>query len=78
MADANSAPANAAAAATAGRESSSAAAAVRRIVQLSKHIAPAGVGGLLPDVDPDGLREYSVVYTDRTLNHMSAKFQGVM
>ena len=34
--------------------------------------------GLLPDVDPDGLLEYSVVYTDRALNHMSAKFQGVM
>ena len=34
--------------------------------------------GLLHDVDPDGLLEYSVVYTDRALNHMSAKFQGVM
>ena len=34
--------------------------------------------GLLPHVDPDGLLEYSVVYTDRALNHMSAKFQGVM
>ncbi len=33
---------------------------------------------LLPHVDPDGLLEYSVVYTDRALNHMSAKFQGVM
>jgi alanine-glyoxylate transaminase / serine-glyoxylate transaminase / serine-pyruvate transaminase len=33
---------------------------------------------LLPDVDADGLLEYSVVYTDRALNHMSAKFQGVM
>ena len=33
---------------------------------------------LLPDVDPDGLLEYSVVYTDRALNHMSRKFQGVM
>jgi len=33
---------------------------------------------LLPDVDPDGLLEYSVVYTDRALNHMSKKFQGVM
>jgi aspartate aminotransferase-like enzyme len=33
---------------------------------------------LLPDVDPDGLLEYSVVYTDRTLNHMSKKFQAVM
>ena len=34
--------------------------------------------GLLPDVDPDGLLEYSVVYTDRSLNHMSHAFQGVM
>ncbi len=34
--------------------------------------------GLLPQVDPDGLLEYSVVYTDRALNHMSQKFQGVM
>jgi len=33
---------------------------------------------LLPDVDPDGLLEYSVVYTDRALNHMSKKFQQVM
>ncbi|MDB5895278.1 MAG: class aminotransferase [Rhodoferax sp.] len=34
--------------------------------------------GLLPEVDPDGLLEYSVVYTDRALNHMSQRFQGVM
>ena len=34
--------------------------------------------GLLPDVDPDGLLEYSVVYTDRAINHMSGKFQTVM
>jgi len=33
---------------------------------------------LLPNVDPDGLLEFSVVYTDRALNHMSRKFQGVM
>jgi aspartate aminotransferase-like enzyme len=33
---------------------------------------------LLPDVDPDGLLEYSVVYTDRAVNHMSQVFQGVM
>jgi hypothetical protein len=29
-------------------------------------------------VDPGGLLEYSVVYTDRALNHMSQAFQGVM
>jgi len=34
--------------------------------------------GLLPDVDPDGLLEYSVVYTDRALNHMARRFHGVM
>ena len=34
--------------------------------------------GLLPQPDPDGLLEYSVVYTDRALNHMSQKFQQVM
>jgi len=34
--------------------------------------------GLLPDVDPDGLLEYSVVYTDRAVNHMSASFQQVL
>jgi aspartate aminotransferase-like enzyme len=34
--------------------------------------------GLLPNVDPDGLLEFSVVYTDRSINHMSARFGGVM
>ena len=34
--------------------------------------------GLLPDIDPDGLLEFSVVYTDRALNHMSQRFAGVM
>ncbi len=33
---------------------------------------------LRPDIDPDGLLEYSVVFTDRSLNHMSAVFQQVM
>lgn len=32
------------------------------------------VPGLLPAVDTDGLLEFSVVYTDRALNHMSARF----
>ena len=31
--------------------------------------------GLLSNVDPDGLLEYSVVFTDRSLNHMSQSFQ---
>jgi aspartate aminotransferase-like enzyme len=34
--------------------------------------------GLLPHIDPEGLLEFSVVYTDRALNHMSQRFQGVM
>lgn len=33
---------------------------------------------LRPDIDPDGLLEYSVVFTDRSLNHMSLAFQQVM
>jgi aspartate aminotransferase-like enzyme len=36
------------------------------------------VPGLLPEVDPDGLLEYSVVFSDRTLNHMSKAFQRMM
>jgi aspartate aminotransferase-like enzyme len=31
-----------------------------------------------PEIDPEGLLEYSVVFTDRSLNHMSERFQGVM
>ncbi|MCE0488303.1 aminotransferase class V-fold PLP-dependent enzyme [Ornithinimicrobium sediminis] len=31
-----------------------------------------------PDIDPDGLLEYSVVFTDLSLNHMSRRFIGVM
>lgn len=34
--------------------------------------------GLASAVDPNGLLEYSVVYTDRSLNHMSQSFQAVM
>ncbi|MDA5093525.1 aminotransferase class V-fold PLP-dependent enzyme [Aliiroseovarius sp. KMU-50] len=33
---------------------------------------------LLPDIDPDGMLEFSVVFTDRSLNHMSTAFQTVM
>ncbi len=36
------------------------------------------MSALLPQPDPQGLLEYSVVYTDRALNHMSQRFQGVM
>lgn len=34
--------------------------------------------GLHSHIDPDGLEEFSVVFTDRSLNHMSARFQQVM
>ncbi len=34
--------------------------------------------GLRPEIDPDGLLEYSVVFTDRSLNHMSRSFQAIM
>ena len=36
------------------------------------------MGAPLSAVDPDGLLEYSVVFTDRSLNHMSKRFQQVM
>jgi len=36
------------------------------------------MAGLLDSVDPDGLLEYSVVYTDRSVNHMSGQFQQTM
>ena len=36
------------------------------------------MAALVNEVDPDGLLEYSVVFTDRSLNHMSKKFQRVI
>ena len=36
------------------------------------------MGALLDTIDPNGLEEFSVVFTDRSLNHMSASFQEVM
>ena len=36
------------------------------------------MSALLPNIDPEGLLEYSVVFTDRSLNHMSVQFQRVM
>jgi hypothetical protein len=47
-------------------------------LEIDAVIDPAAMPGLLPHVDPDGLLEFSVVYTDRALNHMSKRFQGVM
>ena len=36
------------------------------------------MSSLYPDIDPEGLLEYSVVFTDRSLNSMSQQFQSVM
>lgn len=36
------------------------------------------MSGIFPEIDSDGLLEFSVVYTDRSLNHMSESFQTVM
>ena len=36
------------------------------------------MAGLHAHIDPDGLEEFSVVFTDRSLNHMSARFQQAM
>ncbi len=36
------------------------------------------MAALLDTIDPEGLEEFSVVFTDRSLNHMSATFQEVM
>jgi len=45
---------------------------------ITHHLPETNVPGLLPRVDPEGLLEYSVVYTDRSINHMSQRFQSVM
>jgi aspartate aminotransferase-like enzyme len=49
-----------------------------KLARLETTVTENRMPALLPDVDPDGLLEYSVVYTDRALNHMSRRFQGVM
>jgi aspartate aminotransferase-like enzyme len=51
-----------------------------RIRKINRGSTPTGksMASLLPNIDPDGLLEYSVVFTDRSLNHMSQSFQGVM
>ena len=36
------------------------------------------MNALLDNIDPNGLEEFSVVFTDRSLNHMSSSFQLVM
>src|ERR1044071_2962271 len=52
--------------------------APRRAFRPSAPPVPTPMPGLLPNIDPDGLLEFSVVYTDRALNHMSKRFVGVM
>lgn len=47
---------------------------IRRLDVLSRHVAKALPGS----PDPDGLLEYSVVYSDRGINHMSTQFIDVM
>lgn len=49
-------------------------AARMKTINLAEDYMP----GLNPEVDPSGLLEYSVVYTDRAINHMSGQFQAVM
>src|SRR5690606_3876105 len=51
---------------------------VSSIIGHSSPILENAMPGLLTDVDPDGLLEYSVVYTVRAVNHMSARFQQAM
>jgi aspartate aminotransferase-like enzyme len=46
--------------------------------RTQQQITEINMPALLPQPDPQGLLEYSVVYTDRALNHMSQRFQGVM
>jgi aspartate aminotransferase-like enzyme len=53
------------------------AASVRNRLNTQRHLED-DMSALYPDIDPDGLLEYSVVFTDRSLNHMSQSFQGVM
>jgi hypothetical protein len=54
--------------------------AVRARARLRKPVSSqherSQMPSLLPNVDPDGLLEYSVVYTDRAVNHMSKAFQS--
>jgi aspartate aminotransferase-like enzyme len=51
---------------------------MRQAIHDAQPVEEPAVTALLPDVDPDGLLEFSVVFTDRSLNHMSAAFQKVM
>jgi aspartate aminotransferase-like enzyme len=53
------------------------AASVRNRLNTHRYLED-NMSALYPDIDPDGLLEYSVVFTDRSLNHMSQSFQEVM
>ena len=52
--------------------------AFMRLLPQTRSLATGKFGALRPDVDRGGLLEFSVVYTDRALNHMSGNFQKVM
>jgi hypothetical protein len=49
-----------------------------RITLRANPTPEAAMPALHQDIDPNGLDEFSVVFTDRSLNQMSAKFQQVM
>jgi aspartate aminotransferase-like enzyme/uncharacterized protein (DUF952 family) len=51
---------------------------VDAVVRVTELPPPHGVSLPRREVDPGGLLEYSVVFTDRSLNHMSRRFVGVM
>jgi aspartate aminotransferase-like enzyme len=48
------------------------------MINQNEHLEDKDMDGARKSVDPDGLMEFSVVFTDRSLNHMSKEFQGVM
>jgi aspartate aminotransferase-like enzyme len=48
------------------------------LASIKRSLGEKGMSSVYPDVDQDGLYEYSVVFTDRSLNHMSQQFQAVM
>jgi aspartate aminotransferase-like enzyme len=48
------------------------------MITQNEHLEDKDMDSARTSVDPDGLMEFSVVFTDRSLNHMSKAFQGVM
>jgi aspartate aminotransferase-like enzyme len=58
--------------------SRAAAIAPRTLLIKGRSVSTGKFGAIHPEVDRGGLLEFSVVYTDRALNHMSGNFQQVM